>query len=234
MPAGAVAAAAVPAAGPGFQDTIALLYGYQPAEQRVVGMEVLESRETPGLGDKIFKDAEFVAEFDAPDADREERLEVLETDAERARFEADMDQIRQNLVSLQGRIGANGASLEKIDRLIAMSDLVAAADELSGRVRVIACLDRMPNLLYSEQPEGSTIAIGTELNLINRLVHEHPNKKILVLSGETCPVCANMYRTTLNDLAYCLENHQDIKPITVPDDIRADALIALERMLEVH
>lgn len=85
-----------------------------------------------------------------------------------------------------------------------------------------------------EQPEGSTIAIGTELNLINRLVHEHPDKQILVLSGETCPVCANMYRTTLNDLAYCLENYQDIKPITVPDDIRADALIALERMLEVH
>ena len=56
---------AVPAAGPGFQDTIALLYGYQPAEQRVVGMEVLESRETPGLGDKIYKDADFVAEFSA-------------------------------------------------------------------------------------------------------------------------------------------------------------------------
>ena len=56
---------AVPAAGPGFQDTIALLYGYQPAEQRVVGMEVLESRETPGLGDKIYKDMDFVGEFKA-------------------------------------------------------------------------------------------------------------------------------------------------------------------------
>ena len=60
---------AVPAAGPGFQDTIALLYGYQPAEQRVVGMEVLESRETPGLGDKIYKDADFVANFSALSAD---------------------------------------------------------------------------------------------------------------------------------------------------------------------
>ena len=42
---------AVPAAGPGFQDTIGLLYGYRPDEKLVVGMEVLESRETPGLGD---------------------------------------------------------------------------------------------------------------------------------------------------------------------------------------
>ncbi len=56
---------AIPAAGPGFQDTIALLYGYQPGERLVVGMEVLESRETPGLGDKIYKDMDFVNEFKA-------------------------------------------------------------------------------------------------------------------------------------------------------------------------
>ena len=56
---------AMPAAGPGFQDTIAILYGYRPGEKLVVGMEVLESRETPGLGDKIYKDAEFVGAFSA-------------------------------------------------------------------------------------------------------------------------------------------------------------------------
>jgi len=56
---------AMPAAGPGFQDTIAILYGYNPAEKLVVGMEVLESRETPGLGDKIYKDAVFVGGFSA-------------------------------------------------------------------------------------------------------------------------------------------------------------------------
>jgi Na+-translocating ferredoxin:NAD+ oxidoreductase subunit G len=54
---------AIPAAGAGFQDTIAILYGYVPNEKRVVGMEVLESRETPGLGDKIYKDADFVGNF---------------------------------------------------------------------------------------------------------------------------------------------------------------------------
>jgi electron transport complex protein RnfG len=50
--------------GPGFQDTIRVLYGYDPARRRVTGMRVLESRETPGLGDKIFKDAAFVATFE--------------------------------------------------------------------------------------------------------------------------------------------------------------------------
>jgi quinolinate synthase len=42
-----------------------------------------------------------------------------------------------------------------------------------------------------------------------------------------------MYRTTLNDLAYCLENHPDMKPIRVNEPDRSDALLALERMLEV-
>jgi Na+-translocating ferredoxin:NAD+ oxidoreductase subunit G len=56
---------AMPAAGPGFQDTITILYGYKPEQRMVVGMEVLESRETPGLGDKIYKDLEFVAGFSA-------------------------------------------------------------------------------------------------------------------------------------------------------------------------
>jgi electron transport complex protein RnfG len=54
---------ALPGAGPGFQDTIRVLYGYLPAKRMVVGMEVLESRETPGLGDKIYKDMAFVANF---------------------------------------------------------------------------------------------------------------------------------------------------------------------------
>ena len=56
---------AMPGAGPGFQDTIGLLYGFEPEKRLVIGMEVLESRETPGLGDKIYKDAVFVAGFSA-------------------------------------------------------------------------------------------------------------------------------------------------------------------------
>ena len=56
---------AVPGAGAGFADTIKLIYGLDPSGDRVLGMTVLESRETPGLGDKIYKDAKFVAEFRA-------------------------------------------------------------------------------------------------------------------------------------------------------------------------
>ena len=56
---------AITAEGPGFQDTIRILYGYNMEKRLVVGMEVLESRETPGLGDKIYKDADFQENFSA-------------------------------------------------------------------------------------------------------------------------------------------------------------------------
>ena len=53
----------IPSEGPGFQDTIKLIYGYNPETKKIIGMEVLESKETPGLGDKIIKDQDFVDNF---------------------------------------------------------------------------------------------------------------------------------------------------------------------------
>lgn len=84
-----------------------------------------------------------------------------------------------------------------------------------------------------DAPPGSIIAVGTEINLINRMALEHPDKKIFELSGQTCPVCANMYRTTLNDLLYTLENLGDVKPVRVKEPIRSEARLALEKMLEI-
>lgn len=54
---------AIVAGAPGFQDVVRLIFGYDPMTRRVLGMKVLESKETPGLGDKIEKDSVFVAQF---------------------------------------------------------------------------------------------------------------------------------------------------------------------------
>jgi electron transport complex protein RnfG len=56
---------AMEASGSGFQDVLRIIYGYSPDKQAIVGMKVLESKETPGLGDKIEKDVEFRANFEA-------------------------------------------------------------------------------------------------------------------------------------------------------------------------
>ncbi|MCP3962926.1 MAG: FMN-binding protein [bacterium] len=60
---GSFAGYAIPGEGAGYQDTIKLLYGFDAERRRVVGMYILESRETPGLGDRIYKDLDFVAAF---------------------------------------------------------------------------------------------------------------------------------------------------------------------------
>lgn len=49
---------------PGYQDFIRLLFGYDAEAGLVIGMKVLEHKETPGLGDKIEKDTVWLAEFD--------------------------------------------------------------------------------------------------------------------------------------------------------------------------
>jgi Na+-translocating ferredoxin:NAD+ oxidoreductase subunit G len=48
---------------PGFQDVIRLMFGYDAEQRRLLGMRVLESKETPGLGDKIEKDSAWIAQF---------------------------------------------------------------------------------------------------------------------------------------------------------------------------
>jgi electron transport complex protein RnfG len=56
---GALVGLAFQGSGQGFQDVLSILIGYRPDCQCVVGMKVLESKETPGLGDKIEKDEAF-------------------------------------------------------------------------------------------------------------------------------------------------------------------------------
>jgi electron transport complex protein RnfG len=51
----------------GFADVIKVIYGYDPNREKVVGFYVLESKETPGLGDLIEKDPAFLANFDSLD-----------------------------------------------------------------------------------------------------------------------------------------------------------------------
>lgn len=65
--AGALVGLALETAGQGYADVIKILYGYDPQQEVVVGFQVLETKETPGLGDKIEKDPNFLANFEALD-----------------------------------------------------------------------------------------------------------------------------------------------------------------------
>jgi electron transport complex protein RnfG len=47
----------------GYGDIISALYAYDPASKAIIGFTVVEMKETPGLGDKIGKDPDFLANF---------------------------------------------------------------------------------------------------------------------------------------------------------------------------
>jgi electron transport complex protein RnfG len=60
---GSLVGVAVAAEGMGYQDVIRVLYGYSIAQEAIIGIRVLESKETPGLGDRIETDPAFLANF---------------------------------------------------------------------------------------------------------------------------------------------------------------------------
>jgi electron transport complex protein RnfG len=65
---GNLVGAALAAEDMGYQDVVRVLYSYTFSKEAITGMKVLESKETPGLGDKVEKEPHFIANFEALDA----------------------------------------------------------------------------------------------------------------------------------------------------------------------
>ena len=85
-------------------------------------------------------------------------------------------------------------------------------------------------------PPG-TYAIGTEINLVHRLAQEvkADGKHVFCLDPVVCP-CSTMYRIHPAYLAWVTESLVEgrvVNPIRVDDETRAQALVALERMLAI-
>jgi quinolinate synthase len=86
-----------------------------------------------------------------------------------------------------------------------------------------------------QAPSGTTWAVGTEINMVNRLAKENPDKTIFCLDPIVCP-CATMYRIHPAYLLWVLDGVQAglvINRISVPNQTKKEALLALERMLEI-
>ncbi|PLS01283.1 quinolinate synthase NadA [Neobacillus cucumis] len=78
---------------------------------------------------------------------------------------------------------------------------------------------------------GSAWAIGTEMNLVNRIIQEHPDKHIISLNPHMCP-CLTMNRIDLPHLVWSLETLEETNNIIkVSPEIAEKAKLALERML---
>jgi quinolinate synthase len=84
-------------------------------------------------------------------------------------------------------------------------------------------------------PAGSTFAIGTEINLVQRLASQHLEHTIFCLDSIVCP-CSTMYRIHPGYLAWvleALERGEVLNRISVPESIAVPARLALEAMLNL-
>jgi quinolinate synthase len=85
-------------------------------------------------------------------------------------------------------------------------------------------------------PAGSKWAIGTEVNLVNRLIKQFPDKHIQLLAPDLC-MCATMYRIAPQNLAWALDNlvaGKVVNEIVVDEETKHFATVALERMLAIN
>ena len=116
--------------------------------------------------------------------------------------------------------------------------LVVAHPECSHEVCSVA--DAMGSTDFivryvAEAPAGSTIAVGTEIHLVNRLDAETPDKSVVSLDPLVCP-CSTMFRIDGPHLAWILENLVEgrvLNRITVDPDTTRWAKVALQRMLDI-
>ena len=84
-------------------------------------------------------------------------------------------------------------------------------------------------------PPGSSWAIGTELNLVKRLAQQHPEQQITFLDKTVC-YCSTMNRIDLPHFVWALESlvaGTVVNKIEVDADTERDALVALQRMLDL-
>ncbi len=84
-------------------------------------------------------------------------------------------------------------------------------------------------------PPGTKWAIGTEVNLVNRLRDRFPDKEIHLLAPDLC-MCATMYRIAPQNLAWAMENlltDNVMNEIVVDEETKYFANIALERMINL-
>jgi len=85
-------------------------------------------------------------------------------------------------------------------------------------------------------PAGSIFAVGTEINMVQRLANEHTSKTIVCLDSIICP-CSTMYRIHPSYLAWvleALERGEVLNRIVVGHEIAEPARVALERMLSLQ
>ena len=104
-------------------------------------------------------------------------------------------------------------------------EVVSAADQIGSTEKIIQ--------IVKSSPAGSKWAIGTELNLVQRISQTNPDKEIYFLDKDIC-YCSTMNRIDLPHLVWAMESLVSgtvVNQIRVAPDVARYSKLALERML---
>ena len=104
-------------------------------------------------------------------------------------------------------------------------EVVLAADYIGSTEKIISTIEQAAS--------GSAWAVGTELNLVQRLAASNPDKTVVFLDKTVC-YCSTMNRIDLPHLVWALESLADgrlVNQITVEDKTADQARAALDQML---
>jgi len=131
-------------------------------------------------------------------------------------------------------------SVEQIEKARAEYPDVNVIVHPECRVEVVQAADNDGSTehiinVIRDAPDGTTWAVGTEINLVRRLQAQMPEKTIFCLDPIICP-CSTMYRIHPAYMLWALEHLVEgrvVNEITVDPATREEAKIALERMLAV-
>ena len=106
-------------------------------------------------------------------------------------------------------------------------DVVELADKVGSTERILEWVDAAA--------PGSTLGIGTEIHMVQRLAAEHPDRTVVSLDPLVCP-CSTMFRIDAPHLAWTLEHLVEgevVNQIKVDPETAEWARVALQRMLDI-
>jgi quinolinate synthase len=104
-------------------------------------------------------------------------------------------------------------------------EVVSSADQVGSTEKIIQ--------IVKASPSGSKWAIGTELNLVQRISQTNPDKEIYFLDKDIC-YCSTMNRIDLPHLVWAMESlvsGKVVNQIRVAPEVARFSKLALERML---
>lgn len=104
-------------------------------------------------------------------------------------------------------------------------------NEVVAKADAVGSTDFIRKYVAGRTKPGDEIFIGTEINLIQNLASEYPDRLITKLHRS---LCLTMYQITMGRLLYTMENLETFERVAVSESVRTNARVALDRMLALN